>query len=140
MKYQIISERTVNYDAVITQPSHLMPFLKKFSKKANEHFIVVTLDTAKRPIRIGLVSVGILDKTLIHPREIFSVAIKDNSSAIIVVHNHPSGNLEPSEEDKRVTKRLVDAGVLLGIPVLDHLIISKNGFYSFSENEEPSIR
>jgi DNA repair protein RadC len=78
--------------------------------------------------------VGILDASLIHPREVFNTAIKASAHAIILVHNHPSGECEPSMNDKEVTKLLSDAGRIVGIDVLDHIVIAKNGYSSIREN------
>lgn len=139
MKYQIISERSVSYDRKIICPGDLEPILSRYAKKKKEHFYVVTLDGSHKVIRVNLVSIGILNRTLVHPREVFKPAILDDSASIVLVHNHPSGELDPSPEDKKVTERLVEAGDLLGIKVIDHLIISKQGYYSFAENGESSI-
>jgi DNA repair protein RadC len=76
---------------------------------------------------------GVLDTCLMHPRETFKLAIKDNAYAIILVHNHPSGDPQPSEEDKEITKRLIDAGKIIGIHVLDHVIIGKGTCFSFND-------
>ena len=81
-----------------------------------------------------IVAIGIVNRSLVHPREVFRRAITDNAAAIIVAHNHPSGSLEPSDEDHEVTRRLVEAGQLLGISVLDHLVISREGYFSFLEH------
>jgi len=77
---------------------------------------------------------GVLNKTIVHAREVFITAIRDNSAAVIVAHNHPSGSLEPSAEDIEISKRLCEAGDILGIAVLDHVIISKSGYYSLCEH------
>ena len=132
MTYQVVSERTAP-DLRVTMPGDLFPLLKKYAAKRQEHFLAVTLDGTQNVLRVNLVSVGILNRTLIHPREIFYRAIKDNACALILVHNHPSGDLNPSREDREATERLVKGGQLMGIPVLDHLIISKAGYYSFRE-------
>jgi len=132
MTYDVVSERTAP-DMKITMPGDLFPIVKKYATKRQEHFLVVTLGGTQNVIRVHLVSVGILTRTLVHPREIFYRAIKDNSNSIILVHNHPSGDLAPSREDKDATERLVKAGKLMGIEVLDHLIISKAEYYSFRE-------
>lgn len=136
MKYQIISERKEKYDVKVSYPTDLLPCLKRYRNLDKEHFIVATLNGAHEVISVRLITIGILNRTLIHPREVFRPAIADNSASIILVHNHPSGNIEPSEEDKLVTKRLVNAGDLLGISVIDHIIIGKSDHYSFAENSE----
>jgi DNA repair protein RadC len=108
-------------------------FVDRLAEKKKEYFYALCLDTKHRIIHEELVSVGILDASLIHPREVFNPAIKVCSHAVILVHNHPSGEAEPSENDKEVTKLLMDAGRLLGIEVLDHIIIGMDGYQSMKE-------
>ena len=103
--------------------------------QAKEHFWSVLLDTKHRVVAIELVSLGILDGSLIHPREIFRRAIREGAGSIIIVHNHPSGHSDPSAEDKEITRRLKEAGKLLGIPILDHVIIGET-IFSFRERGE----
>ena len=110
-------------------------YVDELRDKKKEHFYALLLDTKNRIIAEELVSVGILDASIIHPREVFKSAIKASSNSIILVHNHPSGDCNPSKEDKEVTKILENAGDLLGINVLDHIIIGKDNYYSFKENE-----
>lgn len=105
-------------------------YLKSFARKKQEHFIVMTVNAQLEVIRKRITSIGTLNRTLVHPRDVFRGAIVDNAYGIIVCHNHPSGSLEASKEDLDITRRLKNAGELLGIPVLDHLIVSKRGYYS----------
>ena len=109
-------------------------FVDELMVKNKEHFYVLFLDTKNRVIGEELVSVGTLNASLIHPREVFSPAIKACANSIIVVHNHPSGDCEPSIEDKEVTKQIKEAGNVLGINLLDHVIIGKDGFRSLKNN------
>jgi DNA repair protein RadC len=104
--------------------------LIRYGHKRQEHFIVITLDGNHHAIRQRAVTIGLVNRTIVHPREIFYPAIVDNASAIVVAHNHPSGALVPSEEDKEVTEVLVKAGEVLGIPVLDHIIIGASDYLS----------
>lgn len=104
------------------------------SKK--EHFVVFFLDTQSQLIHKDTVSVGTLNASLIHPREVFEPAVRHVASHIIVAHNHPSGGLEPSSEDRVVTRRLKEAGVLLGIQLIDHVIVTFTSYYSFKEQNE----
>jgi len=108
-------------------------FVDELEIKNKEHFYVLFLDTKNRIIGEELVSVGTLNASLIHPREVFSPAIKACANSIILVHNHPSGECEASKEDEEITKVLKGAGDLLGINVLDHVIIAKDNFTSFKE-------
>ena len=98
-----------------------------------EHFRVVTLNTKNHVLGISPISVGSLNSSLVHPRECFKEAIRRNSNAIILLHNHPSGDPTPSREDIEVTKRLADGGKILGIEVLDHVIIGDNRYISLKE-------
>ncbi len=101
------------------------------SKK--EHFLAFYLDTQNCLIERQIISIGILNSSLVHPREVFEPAIKLSAASVLIAHNHPSGILDPSGEDREVTKRLVDAGNLLGITVIDHIILGKNGHWSFQQ-------
>ena len=104
--------------------------MRKFDK---EHFAILLLDTKNRLIRPETVTVGILDSSLVHPREVFKSAIKSNAASVIIVHNHPSGDPAPSRDDMATTKRLCEAGQLVGISVLDHVIIAEKGYFSFKD-------
>lgn len=95
-----------------------------------EQFILLHLDTKNRVMKEEIISIGTLNSSLIHPREVFKSAIKESANAVIFVHNHPSGDPEPSEEDKLITEKLFEAGELLAIKVLDHVIIGKQGYRS----------
>lgn len=103
---------------------------EKLKGKKKEHFYILCLDTRNRVSSKKQVSQGNLDSSIVHPREVFKDAISSLASSVIFIHNHPSGDLEPSSEDVQLTKRLVEAGELLGIPVLDHIIISDKGYTS----------
>lgn len=108
-------------------------FKDELEVKNKEYFYALFLDTKNRIIGEELVSVGTLNASVIHPREVFSPAIKATASSVVIVHNHPSGDCMPSEEDEKVTMMLCDAGEILGIKVLDHVIISKDGFIGLKE-------
>ena len=109
-------------------------FVDEMRPYKKEVLKVVLLDTKNVPISIKEVSVGTLNSSLIHPREVFKDAIKESANSIILVHNHPSGNCEPSSEDIEMTKLLVQAGEHLGVKVLDHVIIGKKKYWSWKEN------
>jgi len=94
----------------------------------------LTLNGAHWTIRRHVVTIGLANRTMVHPREVFWPAIRDNAVAIVVAHNHPSGQIDPSNEDREVTRRLVAAGEIIGIPVLDHVIIGRDRYYSFLES------
>ena len=136
MTYMIVSERKAKETVKVTNPEDIYQALTRYHRKRKENFLVLTLNGAHEIISIRIISIGIVNRSIVHPREIFYEAIKDNAAAIIVAHNHPSGNTDPSEEDKEVTHRLVEAGKILGIPVLDHVVFGKHGYYSFLEKGE----
>jgi DNA repair protein RadC len=98
-----------------------------------EHFKALLLDTKNRLIKMVTISIGTLNSSIVHPREVFRAALAANASAIIVGHNHPSGDLTPSPEDRNVTLRLAEAGKILGIDLLDHLIIGDGKWISMRE-------
>ena len=123
------AEKTIE----VTAPSDILPAVEKYRNRKQEHFIVATLDGAHQIIHTRVVSKGIVNRTLVHPREIFRKAITDNASSIIAIHNHPSGNPAPSSQDIEITKRIKDAGEIIGIDLLDHIVIAKYGYYSFLE-------
>ena len=110
------------------------PLLIHFADIRQEHFIVISLNGGHEVNAIREITKGLINKTVVHPREVFADPITDRACAVVVAHNHPSGNLEPSDEDVDITKRLRQSGDILGIPVLDHLIFSESGYFSFMEH------
>ena len=118
-----VSERPI-----IDSPGKAVEQLSDIRTKQQEYFVCLTLDGANRLIAKRIISIGTLTSSLVHPREVFSDAITDRAASIIVAHNHPSGNLQPSGADRAVTERLREAGELLGVTLLDHLIITKDSF------------
>lgn len=105
----------------------------KISSYKKEHFLIASFDVRSRLIACDLLTIGILNASLVHPRETFIPALKHHASFVVVGHNHPSGDLEPSEEDLTVTTRLEAAGKILGIELFDHVIVSQKGYMSFRE-------
>ena len=118
----------------ITCPADIYTEIRHFADEYQERFICMALNGAHEVLYSREVTKGLLNRTVIHPRECFTDAIKGHAAAIIIAHTHPSGNLSPSEDDKEITIRLVKAGELLGIKVLDHLIVTQDGYYSFLEH------
>jgi DNA repair protein RadC len=118
----------------ITSPRSVAEYLiPRYGNRPVEQFGVVLLDTKRRILRTTVLSVGTLDASIVHPREIFREATAGGAAAIVLFHNHPSGDPEPSREDTRLTERLVAAGVLMGIDVLDHIILGDARYYSYRE-------
>ena len=136
--FQAISERysrdIINPKNLLDSPIKIFEYLKeKIGKEKKEHFVILYFDT-KNKLIIDEISVGTLNASLVHPREVFSKAIINNASHIVVAHNHPSGDSTPSQDDTETTKRLIKAGKIIGITVIDHIIVTKNNFFSFKEN------
>jgi DNA repair protein RadC len=116
----------------ITSPSDIADiFIPILRDEIKEKFFVICLNSANKIIKYELISVGNLNSSVVHPREVFKVAIENNSASIILLHNHPSGNTEPSNEDITLTKKMVEAGKIFDIQVFDHLIIGGNNYTSF---------
>jgi DNA repair protein RadC len=133
MHYDIISERSTKNPINIKTPNDAYTALKRYSRKKQEQFLVLTLDACHTVIRVKLISVGLVNRTIVHPREVFKPALLDSATSIIIAHNHPSGKLDPSIEDLDITRRLKASGEILGIPVLDHLIFSNASYISLKE-------
>jgi DNA repair protein RadC len=120
----------------ITSPRTVAELLlPQYGSRPVEHFGVVLLDTKHRVLRIALVSTGTLDTSIVHPREVFREAVAARASALVLFHNHPSGDPEPSPEDVEITRRMMAAGLLLGIDVLDHVILADVRFCSLRERK-----
>lgn len=121
--------------SVYLSPKEVWSELKDIRSSKKEHFVVFYLDTRNQEIKREIISIGSLNANLVHPREVFEPAVKNLAAQIIIAHNHPSGNLEPSNEDLKITKRLVEAGKILGIEIIDHIIVSTKEFLSFKEKD-----
>lgn len=118
---------------IVSCASEAAKELESIKAADREHFVVLCLSARRRVIARETVSIGTLSASLVHPREVFKPAIMANAAAIIIAHNHPSGDFSPSAEDREVTKRIQRAGEILGIPLADHVIVSTAGYFSFRE-------
>ena len=121
---------TKNNAPLIDSPEKAAHELSNIKNKKQEHFVLLTLDGARRLIGNRIVTIGTLMSSLVHPREIFALAIEDRAASIIIAHNHPSGLLEVSSSDREVTKRIREAGDIIGIRLDDHIIVSGDEFIS----------
>jgi DNA repair protein RadC len=122
--------------ALVTSPEQAAAVIvPKYGDREREHFGLLALDTKNRVIKEVVVSVGTLDGSIAHPREIFRPAILANAAAVILFHNHPSGDPTPSETDVQVTKRLADAGRMMGVEILDHIVVARNRFISLKRQK-----
>lgn len=131
---QMVQEKAMEYNSTrITSAEDVYKRLIEYSTKDKEHFLLLTLDGASRVIEQRVIHIGTLNQSLVHPREVFRPAIMDNAAGIVIAHNHPSGTLEASRADVQITQRLKEVAKLVGIELLDHVILTKLGYYSFSE-------
>ncbi len=120
----------------ISFPADVLPLIQHYADRKQEHFLCVSINGANEVIKSRVVSVGLVNRTQVHPREVFAEPITDRASGIIVAHNHPSGGLTPSDEDIEITRKLKAAGEVLGIKLLDHIIFNHKSYYSFLESGE----
>lgn len=138
VQVKMVKERSVLYSARRIQSSSdadalVRQFLEELDREA---MIVVALNAKSEPTYLQVISTGSLSSSIVHPREVFKVAILSNAYSILLAHNHPSGDTKPSQEDLNITKRIKEASDIMGVPLLDHLIIGDEGYYSFKENGE----
>lgn len=134
---KLVKESSVLYETrTISSPYDSYKLIKNFLIDSDrEKFIVACLDTKNQPVNISVVSIGNVNSAIVHPREVFKVAMLSNASKIICFHNHPSGNLKCSKEDENITNRLKECGEILGIELVDHIIVGENDtYFSFKEN------
>jgi DNA repair protein RadC len=117
----------------IESPADVLPLIRHYGDRKQEHLLCVSINGANEVINIRVVSIGLVDRTPVHPREVFADALADRASGIIAAHNHPSGPLEPSAWDAEVTKQLKAAGEIVGVTLLDHIIFNRSGHFSFLE-------
>lgn len=131
---RILSQDKWHSDKRITSPEDVANiFIPLFRDEVKERFVIVCLNSANKIIKHEIISIGNLNSSVVHPREIFKTALENNAASIILLHNHPSGNPEPSNEDIIITKKVVDAGKMMDIPVFDHIILAGNNYTSFVE-------
>lgn len=121
----------MNKSESLLTPEDFLSYLKFIRTKRQEYFVCLSLDSGRRLLKRRTVTIGLLDTTLVHPREVFAGPLKDRAASVLIAHNHPSGYAEPSEDDITTTQQLIAAGQLLGIKLVDHIIVTKRGHYSF---------
>jgi len=119
--------------AKIAIAQDVLPLVADIAGKQQEHFVCISLNGANEVIEKRVVTIGLLDQSAVHPREVFADVIADRAAAVIFAHNHPSGDVQPSEADRRTHQRLTEAASILGLRVLDHVIVAKKGYCSFQE-------
>ena len=128
--FELARRYLVTEECKVTQPEDILPLVSYLKNKKQEYFICITLNGANEVIELREITKGLLNHSPVHPREVFADAITDRAASVIFVHNHPSGNPDPSSADIEITKTLQDAGDILGIGVIDHIVIGKKGFVS----------
>jgi len=116
-------------------PADVLPLIRHYGDRKQEHFLCVSINAANEVMSVRVVTMGLIDKSHVHPREVFADVISERASAVVIAHNHPVGDLHPSNEDIEVTNRLKEAGKVLGINILDHIIFNHKDYYSFLEND-----
>lgn len=130
---QVVKEKALEWDKPINSPRDLVDFIRaNFGCPDREYLFLCCFDTYLKPTLIHIVSIGSLGMTIVHPREVFKLAILANSRGIALLHNHPSGNCEPSADDIAITKRIKECADLLGIDFLDHIIFTADNYCSMS--------
>ena len=118
----------------IRTPADVLPLIRHYADRKQEHFLSITINGANEVLNIRVVSIGLLDRAPVHPREVFAEVLVDRASGLILAHNHPEGGLEPSPADVNVTRQIKQAGEILGIQLLDHIIFNPTGYFSFLES------
>ncbi len=132
---QLVQEGSVKA-GLISGPNELALTLKDVARSDREQMVAVFLNTKNQPVGRQTVSIGTLNASLVHPREVFKAALLSNTNSLVLVHNHPSGDLTPSKEDDEITERIARAGTVLGVSLLDHVILAPDGrFYSYKDEK-----
>lgn len=117
----------------IETPADILPLVQHYADRKQEHFLCATINGANEVLNVRVVSIGLIDRSPVHPREVFADAVADRASGIVLAHNHPTGSLEPSASDLDTTRQLQAAGDIMGIALLDHIIFNRTGYFSFLE-------
>jgi len=134
MKYDILSVRSTREPYKVTRPADVYAALKRYATSKVEKFFAISLDGQHAILHINMVAIGTTNRCMAVPRDIFHAAIKDRATALVIGHVHPSGNNTPSEEDRAVSNRIREVGDIVGVPVLDSLVFSRTGYFSFVES------
>jgi len=134
--FEFVRRRIKPEGLKIKFPVDVLPLIQHYGDRKQEHFLSISINGANEVMNIRVVTIGLINKSQVHPREVFADVIAERASAIIIAHNHPVGDLRPSNEDITVTKRIKEAASILGISLLDHIIFNSKGYYSFVEKDE----
>ncbi|MCK4391246.1 MAG: DNA repair protein RadC [Desulfobacterales bacterium] len=131
--FELARRHLIKDTVKITGAQDVIPLLADIADKKQEHFVCISLNGAHEVIKKRIVTIGLVDRSQVHPREVYADVISDRAAAVIFAHNHPSGDLKPSNSDLKMHEQLTEAGKILGIRILDHLIVTRKGYYSFKE-------
>ena len=131
--FELARRHLIKDTVKISGAQDVIPLLADIADKKQEHFICISLNGAHEVIKKRIVTIGLVDRSQVHPREVYADVISDRAAAVIFAHNHPSGDLKPSNSDLKIHEQLTEAGKILGIRILDHLIVTRKGYYSFQE-------
>ena len=134
--FEFVRRRIKPEGLKIKFPVDVLPLIQHYGDRKQEHFLCISINGANEVMNIRVVTIGLINKSQVHPREVFADVIAERASAVIIAHNHPVGDLKPSNEDISVTKRIKEAATILGISLLDHIIFNNRGYYSFVEHDE----
>ena len=142
VRVRLEQDRVIGNESVNPQDKAVEYIIREFADLDREVFMILNLDTALRPINLNVVSMGTLNEAMVHPREVFKASILSNANSVICIHNHPGGDVTPSDPDIAVTNRLTECGKILGIEVADHLIIGgRDGtYFSFQESARTNMQ
>ena len=131
--FELARRHLLKESVKITAAQDVLPLLADIREKQQEYFICISLNGANEVIEKRVVTIGLLDKSPVHPREVFADVISDRAASVIFAHNHPSGDEQPSESDRRIHDQLTQAGNILGLRILDHVIVTRKSYFSFQE-------
>ena len=131
--FELARRHLIKEAVKISRSQDVLPLVSDLADKRQEHFLCISLNGANEVIEKRIVTIGLLNMSPVHPREVFADVLVDRAASVIFVHNHPSGDLQPSDTDLRMHEQLTEAGKILGLRVLDHLIVTKKGHFSFQD-------
>ena len=134
--FEFVRRRIKPEGLKIKFPADVLPLIQHYADRKQEHFLCISINGANEVMNVRVVSIGLVNKSQVHPREVFADVISERASAVIVAHNHPQGELKPSDEDIQITKQLKEAARILGLSLLDHIIFNTKGYFSFAEHDE----
>lgn len=134
--FEFVRRRIKPEGLKIKFPADVLPLIRHYGDRKQEHFLSISINGANEVMNIRVVTIGLVNKSHVHPREVFAEVLSERASGIIIAHNHPVGSVSPSKEDVAITESIKEAGKILGINFLDHIIFNQTDYYSFAENDK----